>query len=77
MSSLLSSSDHWINLNSRELDRVDCTALCFTLQHSHQVKVNLLWTSIPPGEIESILPLLDSVSQLRFSWHSLTLLEWI
>ncbi|XP_070999021.1 uncharacterized protein [Oncorhynchus clarkii lewisi] len=64
VSSLLRSSDHWINLNSRELDRVDCTALCFTLQHSHQVKVNLLWTSIPPGEIESILPLLDSVSQL-------------
>ncbi|XP_042174617.1 uncharacterized protein LOC112238785 isoform X3 [Oncorhynchus tshawytscha] len=65
VSSLLRSSDHWINLNSRELDRVDCTALCFTLQHSHQVKVNLLWTSIPPGEIESILPLLDRVSQLR------------
>ncbi|XP_071264451.1 uncharacterized protein [Salvelinus alpinus] len=64
VSSLLSSSDHWINLNSRELDRVDCSALCFTLQHSHQVKVNLLWTSIPPGEIESILPLLDRVSQL-------------
>ncbi|XP_038843408.1 uncharacterized protein LOC120042661 isoform X2 [Salvelinus namaycush] len=64
VSSLLRSSDHWINLNSRELDRVDCTALCFTLQHSHQVKVNLLWTSIPPGEIESILPLLDRVSQL-------------
>ncbi|XP_064818274.1 uncharacterized protein LOC135535773 [Oncorhynchus masou masou] len=64
VSSLLSSSDHWINLNSRELDRVDCTALCFTLQHSHQVKVNLLWTSIPSGEIESILPLLDRVSQL-------------
>ncbi|XP_036790225.1 uncharacterized protein LOC110513232 isoform X2 [Oncorhynchus mykiss] len=64
VSSLLRSSDHWINLNSRELDRVDCTALCFTLQHSHQVKVNLLWTSIPPGEIESILPFLDRVSQL-------------
>ncbi|XP_045579065.1 uncharacterized protein [Salmo salar] len=64
VSSLLRSSDHWINLNSRELDRVDCTALCFTLQHSHQVKVNLLWTSIPPGAIESILPLLDRVSQL-------------
>ncbi|XP_045070475.1 uncharacterized protein LOC123484334 [Coregonus clupeaformis] len=77
VSSLLRSSDHWINLNSRELDRVDCTALGFTLQHCHQVKVNLLWTSIPPGEIESILPLLDRVSQLRFSWLSLTLLEWI
>ncbi|CAB1327187.1 unnamed protein product, partial [Coregonus sp. 'balchen'] len=64
VSSLLRSSDHWINLNSRELDRVDCTALGFTLQHCHQVKVNLLWTSIPPGEIESILPLLDRVSQL-------------
>ncbi|XP_064860566.1 uncharacterized protein LOC115126716 [Oncorhynchus nerka] len=64
VSSLLRSSDHWINLNSRELDRVDCSALFFTLQHSHQVKVNLLWTSIPPGEIESILPLLDRVSQL-------------
>ncbi|XP_045074616.1 uncharacterized protein LOC123487483 [Coregonus clupeaformis] len=64
VSSLLRSSDHWINLNSRELDRVDCTALGFTLKHCHQVKVNLLWTSIPPGEIESILPLLDRVSQL-------------
>ncbi|KAM9398706.1 uncharacterized protein ACWYII_031249 isoform 7-T8 [Salvelinus alpinus] len=64
VSSLLRSSAQWINLNSRELDRVDCTSLCFTLQHSHQVKVNLLWTSIPPGEIESILPLLDRVSQL-------------
>ncbi|XP_045070474.1 uncharacterized protein LOC121561174 [Coregonus clupeaformis] len=64
VSSLLRSSDHWINLNSRELDRVDCTALGFTLQHCHQVKVNLLWTSIPPGEIESILPLLNRVSQL-------------
>ncbi|XP_045070308.1 uncharacterized protein LOC123484251 [Coregonus clupeaformis] len=64
VSSFLRSSDHWINLNSRELDRVDCTALCFTLQHCHQVKVNLLWTSIPSGEIESILPLLDRVAQL-------------
>ncbi|XP_045569059.1 uncharacterized protein isoform X1 [Salmo salar] len=35
VSSLLRSSDHWINLNSRELDRVDCTALCFTLHDSH------------------------------------------
>ncbi|CAB1327186.1 unnamed protein product [Coregonus sp. 'balchen'] len=68
VSSLLRSSDHWINLNSRELDRVDCTALGFTLQHCHQVKVNLLWTSIPPGEIESILPLLDRVSQLRLDF---------
>ncbi|XP_034146915.1 uncharacterized protein LOC117594098 [Esox lucius] len=63
VSSLLRSLD-WINLNSSELDRVDCAALCFTLQHSHYVQVNLLWTSIPPGEIESILPLLDRVSQL-------------
>ncbi|KAJ8000492.1 hypothetical protein DPEC_G00180690 [Dallia pectoralis] len=64
VSSLLRSSDRWINLSSRELDRVDCASLCYTLQHSHQVKVNLLWTSLPPEAIESILRLLDRVSLL-------------
>ncbi|XP_071344921.1 uncharacterized protein [Trachinotus anak] len=62
--SLLSSFDHVINLTCRELDSVDCAALLFTLRHGDRVKLNLLWTSIPAGEIEPILFTLDRVSQL-------------
>ena len=71
VSSLLWSLNHVINLNTRELNTVDCAALCFTLQHSHaRVHLRLLWTSIPPGEIEGILPLLDRVSHLKsVTWH--------
>ncbi|XP_062306953.1 uncharacterized protein LOC134011370 [Osmerus eperlanus] len=66
VSSLLWSLNHVINLNSRELNTVDCAALCFTLQHSRaRVQLSLLWTSVPPGAIERILPLLDRVSHLN------------
>lgn len=63
--SLLRSLDHVISLTCREMDSVDCAALLFTLKHSDRVKLDLLWTSIPAGEIESILFMLDKVSQLR------------
>ncbi|KAL7369683.1 hypothetical protein ABVT39_005394 [Epinephelus coioides] len=62
--SLLRSFDHVINLSCREMDSVDCAALLFTLRHSVRVKLNLLWSSIPAGETESILFTLDRVSQL-------------
>ncbi|CAB1327190.1 unnamed protein product [Coregonus sp. 'balchen'] len=65
VSSLLRSSDHWINLNSRELDRVDCTALCFTLQDCHQVKVNCCgpqYTGLTGGFLLSVPPVL--------CWHA-------
>ncbi|XP_037651114.1 uncharacterized protein LOC119503395 isoform X8 [Sebastes umbrosus] len=62
--SLLRSLDHVISLTGREMDSVDCAALLFTLKHSDRVKLDLLWTSIPAGEIESILFMLDKVSQL-------------
>uniref|UniRef100_A0A3B4VEW5 Si:ch211-108d22.2 n=1 Tax=Seriola dumerili TaxID=41447 RepID=A0A3B4VEW5_SERDU len=62
--SLLRSFDHVINLTCRELDSVDCAAVCFTLTHSDRVNLKLLWTSIPAGEIQSILFTLDKVSQL-------------
>ncbi|TMS11518.1 hypothetical protein E3U43_018909, partial [Larimichthys crocea] len=61
---LLRSLDHVINLTCREMDSVDCAALIFTLKHSDRVRLNLLWTSIPAGETESILLTLDKVSQL-------------
>ncbi|XP_051966169.1 uncharacterized protein LOC127631838 [Xyrauchen texanus] len=64
VSSLLSSSESYINLNSRVLDSVHCAALRFTLEHCNAVKLNLFWTSIPEGELESILPLLKRVSEL-------------
>ncbi len=74
--SLLRSFDHVINLTCRQMDSVDCAALAFTLKHSSRVKLNLVWTSIPAGEIESILCELDKVSQLRseVSAHLLVLL---
>ncbi|XP_049922242.1 uncharacterized protein LOC126403551 isoform X2 [Epinephelus moara] len=62
--SLLRSFDHVINLCCREMDSVDCAALLFTLRHSVRVKLNLLWSSIPAGQTESILFTLDRVSQL-------------
>ncbi|KAE8278537.1 Protein NLRC5 [Larimichthys crocea] len=61
---LLRSLDHVISLTCREMDSVDCAALIFTLKHSDRVRLNLLWTSIPAGETESILFTLDKVSQL-------------
>ncbi|XP_051283566.1 uncharacterized protein LOC127378595 isoform X2 [Dicentrarchus labrax] len=62
--SLLRSLDHVINLTCREMDSLDCAALLFTLKHSDRVKLNLVFTSIPTGQIESILFTLDKVSQL-------------
>ncbi|XP_036439689.1 uncharacterized protein LOC118817098 isoform X7 [Colossoma macropomum] len=64
VSSLLCSIKNCINLNSRELDSVHCAALRFTLQHCTAVSLSLLWTSIPEGELESIVPLLSHVSHL-------------
>ncbi|XP_072526004.1 uncharacterized protein [Salminus brasiliensis] len=64
VSSLLSSTENCINLNSRELDTVHCAALRFTLQHCRTVSLSLLWASIPEGELESIVPLLNHVSHL-------------
>ncbi|XP_027147185.1 uncharacterized protein LOC104928558 isoform X3 [Larimichthys crocea] len=61
---LLRSLDHVISLTCREMDSEDCAALIFTLKHSDRVRLNLLWTSIPAGETESILFTLDKVSQL-------------
>ncbi|XP_078145643.1 uncharacterized protein LOC139932372 isoform X5 [Centroberyx gerrardi] len=61
---LLRSLDHVINLTCRQLDRADCAALLFTLQHSDGVKLKLLWTSIPTGGTESILFTLEKVSHL-------------
>ncbi|KAI4880171.1 hypothetical protein NFI96_015534, partial [Prochilodus magdalenae] len=64
VSSLLSSIKNCINLNSRELDSVHCAALRFILQHCTAVSLSLLWTSIPEGELESTVPLLNHVSHL-------------
>ncbi|XP_076872906.1 uncharacterized protein LOC143522869 isoform X1 [Brachyhypopomus gauderio] len=64
VSSLLSSTENCITLNCRELDSVHCAALCFTLQHCTAVSLSLLFTSIPEGELESIVPLLKHVSHL-------------
>lgn len=63
--SLLRSLDHVISLSCRRMDSLDCAALLFTLKHSDGVKLNLLWTFVPEGEVESILFMLDRVSQLR------------
>ncbi|XP_076144698.1 uncharacterized protein LOC143127237 [Alosa pseudoharengus] len=64
VSSLLRSTENHINLTTRGLDAADCAALRFTLQHSQGVRLNLMWTSIPEGELESLLQLLTNVSQL-------------
>ncbi|KAL7841199.1 hypothetical protein SRHO_G00248900 [Serrasalmus rhombeus] len=64
VSSLLSSAENLINLNSRELDSIHCAALRFTLQHCTAVSLSLLWTSIPEEDLESFLPLLNHVSNL-------------
>ncbi|KAK2917092.1 hypothetical protein Q8A67_001466 [Cirrhinus molitorella] len=64
VSGLLSSVENYINLQSRDLDSVHCAALRFTLQHCTAASLNLLWTSIPEEELESILPLFTHVSHL-------------
>ncbi|XP_042575293.1 uncharacterized protein LOC109097822 isoform X2 [Cyprinus carpio] len=64
MSSLLSSVNNYINLQSRELDSVHCAALRFTLQHCTAASLNLLWTSIPEEELQSILHLFTHLSHL-------------
>ncbi|KAM6893043.1 uncharacterized protein PEZ65_023091 [Lycodopsis pacificus] len=61
---LLRSLDHEIDLTCRGMDSVDCAALLFTLRHSDGVKLNLLWTSVPAEEVESILFMLDKVSEI-------------
>ncbi|XP_076022053.1 uncharacterized protein LOC143012674 isoform X2 [Genypterus blacodes] len=63
-SSVLRSLDQEVNLNCRELDTLDCDALLFTLKHSDGVKLKLMWTSIPPRSIQSILFILERVSEL-------------
>ncbi|KAK9524181.1 hypothetical protein VZT92_018041 [Zoarces viviparus] len=64
VAALLRSLDHEIDLTCRGMDSVDCAALLFTLRHSDGVKLNLLWTSVPAEEVESILFMLDKVSQI-------------
>ncbi|XP_074536632.1 uncharacterized protein LOC141798726 [Halichoeres trimaculatus] len=61
---LLKSFDHELNLTCREMDSEDCEALLYTLRHSNWVKLNLMWTSVPTEEINSILLVLEKVSQL-------------
>ncbi|XP_075950853.1 uncharacterized protein LOC142952793 isoform X2 [Anarhichas minor] len=61
---LLRSLDHEIDLTCRGMDSLDCAALLFILSHSDGVKLNLLWTSVPAEEVESILFMLDKVSQI-------------
>ncbi|KAK3507666.1 hypothetical protein QTP70_032600 [Hemibagrus guttatus] len=65
VSSLLSSTNNRINLENRQLDSVDCAALSFILQHCTGVFLNLLWSSVPEGALQSIVPLLRNVSHLR------------
>ncbi|KAK1784195.1 hypothetical protein P4O66_020688 [Electrophorus voltai] len=43
VSSLLSSAENCINLNSREVDSVHCAALRFTLQHCTAASLSLLF----------------------------------
>ncbi|KAL6460695.1 hypothetical protein MHYP_G00306610 [Metynnis hypsauchen] len=64
VSSFLSSTENCINLNGQELDTIHWAALCFTLHHCTAISLSLLWASIPEGELESILPLLNRVSRL-------------
>ncbi|XP_056089447.1 uncharacterized protein LOC130069555 [Rhinichthys klamathensis goyatoka] len=63
--SLLSSVQNYISLQSRDLDSGHCAALRFTLQHCTAVSLDLLWTSIPEEELESIVPLFRHVSRMR------------
>ncbi|XP_039648841.1 uncharacterized protein LOC120554188 isoform X6 [Perca fluviatilis] len=69
--SLLRSLDDVINLTCREMDSEDFAALLFTLTHSDRVKLNLTWTSIPAGDIKSILLMLDKVSHLSVDRNQL------
>ncbi|KAF5897404.1 kelch-like protein 5 isoform X1, partial [Clarias magur] len=65
VSILLSSTENCVNLENRKLSSVDCAALRFTLEHCTGVSLKLLWSSVPEGELESIIPLLSHVSHLR------------
>ncbi|XP_028428230.1 uncharacterized protein LOC114551259 [Perca flavescens] len=69
--SLLRSLDDVINLTCRQMDSEDFAALLFTLRHSDRVQLNLTWTSIPAGDIKSILLMLDKVSHLSVDRNQL------
>ncbi|XP_035392561.1 uncharacterized protein LOC113568372 isoform X2 [Electrophorus electricus] len=71
VTSLVRTSDNWINLNKQELDSHDCTALRFALHYSDDVRLNLSETAIPKEETESILILMHRVSNLRVDRHLL------
>ncbi|XP_052418806.1 uncharacterized protein LOC127963125 isoform X11 [Carassius gibelio] len=64
VSSLLSSVENYINLQSRDLDSVHCASLRFTLQHCTAASLSLQWTSVPEEELQSILPLFTHLSHL-------------
>ncbi|KAM9449768.1 uncharacterized protein Hap1MRO34_022248 isoform 2-T2 [Clarias gariepinus] len=65
VSSLLNLSENCVNLENRELSFADCAALRFTLEHCTGVSLNFLWSSLPEGELERIIPLLSHVAHLR------------
>ncbi len=73
VSSLLSSVENYINLQSRDLDSVQCAALHFTLQHCTAASLNLQWTSIPEEDLQSVMPLFTHLSRLRSHCFSLYL----
>ncbi|KAJ8000493.1 hypothetical protein DPEC_G00180700 [Dallia pectoralis] len=65
VTTLLRSSDEWINLSNLVLDHDDCEALRFALHYSDGVKLNLFWTVVPKAEMGSILSLLNRICSLR------------
>lgn len=73
VTTLVRSSDEWINLNNLVLKQDDCEALRFALHYSDGVKLNLLWTVIPKEEMGKILTLLHRVSELRSLSTSLSI----
>ncbi len=73
VSSLLSSVENYINLQSRDLDSVQCAALRFTLQHCTAASLSLQWTSIPEEDLQSVMPLFTHLSRLRSHCFSLYL----
>lgn len=73
VTTLVRSSDEWINLNNLVLKHDDCEALRFALHYSDGVKLNLLWTVIPKEEMGRILTLLHRVSELRSLSTSLSI----
>ncbi|XP_058882779.1 uncharacterized protein si:ch211-108d22.2 isoform X5 [Acipenser ruthenus] len=69
--SFLEATDNWLNLNNTVLSSTDCDAILHFIDHSNNVRLNLLWTSISEDDTEKLLLVIGKVSKICLERHML------